>query len=170
VDIFGTVCFLKAFIGILFFEKRLENFVVLCYNKERKGKKVSGLKRILVIIFTAIKNRIDANKDSKLTIEDLLVLIAKLKKDGKITSEEVIEIIKQEAPKVAEEIISTISADDSAKIDIPETIQSTAAAVETAVEKIPSKAIQNVASALIDKAAETAQKATSAPVKPTIKF
>lgn len=141
-------------------------YQVVFYNIWKKF----GLKRILVIIFTAIKSRIDANKDSKLTIEDLLVLIAKLKKDGKITSEEIIEIIKQEAPKVADEIISTINADDSAKINIPETIQSTATAVETVAEKIPSKAIQNVATALIDRAEETAQKAVAAPVKPTIKF
>lgn len=141
-------------------------YQVVFYNIWKKF----GLKRILAIIFTAIKSRIDANKDSKLTIEDLLVLITKLKKDGKITSEEIIEIIRQEAPKVADEIISTISADDSAKINIPETIQSTATAVETVVEKIPSKAIQDVASALIDKAEETAQKAVAAPVKPTIKF
>lgn len=141
-------------------------YQVVFYNIWKKF----GLKKILVVIFTAVKGRIDTNKDSKLTIEDLLVLITKLKKDGKITSEEIIEIIKQEAPKVADEIISTISADDSAKIDIPEMIQSTATAVETAVEKIPSKAIQNVASALIDKAEETAQKAASTPVKPTIKF
>lgn len=141
-------------------------YQVVFYNIWKKF----GLKRILVIIFTAIKSRIDANKDSKLTIEDLLVLIAKLKKDGKITPEEIIEIIKQEAPKVADEIISTISADDSAKINIPETIQSTATAVETVAEKIPSKAIQNVATALIDRAEETAQKAVAAPVKPTIKF
>jgi hypothetical protein len=141
-------------------------YQVVFYNIWKKF----GLKRILVIIFNAMKSRIDANKDSKLTIEDLLVLIAKLKKDGKITSEEIIEIIKQEAPKVADDIISTISADDSAKINIPETIQSTATAVETVAEKIPSKAIQNVATALIDKAEETAQKAVAAPVKPTIKF
>lgn len=141
-------------------------YQVVFYNIWKKF----GLKRILVVVFTAIKGKIDANKDSKLTIEDLLVLIAKLKKEGKITAEEVIEIIKQEAPKVADEIISTISADDSAKIDIPETIQSTATAVETAVEKIPSKAIQSVASALIDKVEETAQKAVDTPVKPTIKF
>lgn len=141
-------------------------YQVVFYNIWKKF----GLKKILVIIFTAIKNKIDANKDSKLTIEDLLILISKLKKDGKITSEEIIEIIKQEAPKVADEIISTINADDSAKINIPETIQSTATAVEIAVEKIPSKAIQSVASALIDRAEETAQKAVTTPVKPTIKF
>lgn len=141
-------------------------YQVVFYNIWKKF----GLKRILVVIFTAIKNRIDANKDSKLTIEDLVVLIEKLKKDGKITSEEVVEIIKQEAPKVADEIISTISADDSAKINIPETIQNTATAVEATVEKIPSKAIQSVASALIDKAEEAAQKAANTPVKPTIKF
>lgn len=141
-------------------------YQVVFYNIWKKF----GLKRIIIVIFTAIKTRIDANKDSKLTIEDLLVLIAKLKKDGKITAEEVIEIVKQEAPKVADEIISTISADDSAKIDIPETIQGTTAAAEVVLAKIPSKAIQNVASALVDKVEETAQEVAAAPVKPTIKF
>lgn len=141
-------------------------YQVVFYNIWKKF----GLKRFIIIVFTAIKSRIDANRDSKLTIEDLLVLIAKLKKDGKITAEEVIQIVKQEAPKVADEIISTISADDSAKIDVSNTIQSTAAAAEVAVAKIPSKAIQNVASALVDKVEETAQKVATAPVKPTIKF
>lgn len=141
-------------------------YQVVFYNIWKKF----GLKRILVVVFTAIKTRIDANKDSKLTIQDLLVLIAKLKKDGKITSQEVIDIIKQEAPKVADEIISTISADDSAKVDIPKTIQGTTAVAEVAVAKIPSKAIQNVASALVDKVEETAQKVVNTPIKPTIKF
>ena len=141
-------------------------YQVVFYNIWKKF----GLKRFIIIVFTAIKNRIDANRDSKLTIEDLIVLIAKLKKDGKITAEEVIQIVKQEAPKVADEIISTISADDSAKIDVPKTIQSTAAAAEVVAAKIPSKAIQNVASALVDKVEETAQKVVTAPVKPTIKF
>ena len=141
-------------------------YQVVFYNIWKKF----GLKRLIIIVFTAIKSRIDANRDSKLTIEDLLVLIEKLKKDGKITAEEVIQIVKQEAPKVADEIISTISADDSAKIDVPNTIQSTAAAAEVVTAKIPSKAIQNVASALVDKVEETAQKVATAPVKPTIKF
>ena len=141
-------------------------YQVVFYNIWKKF----GLKRFIIIVFTAIKSRIDANRDSKLTIEDLLVLIEKLKKDGKITAEEVIQIVKQEAPKVADEIISTISVDDSSKIDVPNTIQSTAAAAEVAVAKIPSKAIQNVASALVDKVEETAQKVATAPFKPTIKF